>query len=175
MGPTENTEFNITSFKGVTAERYNFSRQLTQIYPISSHGHSNTHCQRPAKELSWQSAPTSPLFIRRNFSPDTMESSTLKSLTSNSARNISRRLNPLKVQQRIPQHTEDMLHFQLSPMLLTFEQFILQTLSNFWASHHCSHVPTPFSLTSLLNVSCASIPLNYSCALLPEDMNTVSP
>lgn len=74
-----------------------------------------------------------------------MESSTFKSLTSNSARNISRRLNPLKVQRRIPQHTEDMLHFQLSPMRLPFEQFVLQTLSNFRASHHCSHVPTPFS------------------------------
>lgn len=103
-----------------------------------------------------------------------MESSTFKSLTSNSARNISRRLNPLKVQWRIPQYTEDMLHFHLSPMLLTFEQFVLQTLSNFRASH-CSHLPTPFSLTSFLDVSLASIPLNYIWALLPEDMNTGSP
>lgn len=158
MGPTENTEFNITSFKGVTAGWYNFSLQLTQIYPISSQGHSNTHCQRPAKELSWLSAPMSPLFNRRNFSPDTMESSTFNSLTSNSARNISRRLNPLKVQQRISQYTEDMLHFQLSPMLLTFEQFVLQTLSNLQARHHCSHMPTLLSFTSILDFSLASIP-----------------
>lgn len=87
-----------------------------------------------------------------------MESSTFKSPTSNSARNISRRLNPLKVQRRIPQYTEDMLHFQLSLMPLTFEQFVLQTLSNLQARHHSSHVPTLFSFTSLLDFSFASIP-----------------
>lgn len=162
MGPTENTEFNITSFKGVTARWYNFSLQPTQIYPVSSQGHNNTHCQRPAKELSWLSTPMSPLFNRK--SPETLESSTFKSLTS-SARNISRRPSPLKVQRRIPQYMEDMLHFQLSPMLLTFEQFVLQTLSNLQASHHCSHVPTPFLLTSLLDFSLATIPpqLHLSC------------
>lgn len=145
MGPTENTESNITSFKGVTAGWYNFSLQPTQIYPISSHGHNNTHCQRPAEELSWLSTPMSTLFNRKkNFSPETLESSTLKSVTSNSARKISRKPNPLNVQRRIPQYMEDILQFQLSLMLLTFEQFALQPLSHLWASHHCNHVSTLF-------------------------------
>lgn len=102
--------------------------------------------------------PCLPCLTEKNFSPETLESSTFKSLTSNSARNISRKPNPLNVQQRIPQYMEDMLHFQLSPMLPTFEQFVLQPLSNLQASHHCNHVPTLFSFTSLLDFSRASIP-----------------
>lgn len=175
MGPKENAELNITSFKGVTSGRNNFSLQLTQIYPIFSHEHSNTHCQRPAKKLSWLSAPTSPLFNRRNFSPDTMESSTFKSLTSISARNISGRPNPLKVQQRIPQYTEDMLHFQLGPMLLTFEQFVLQTLSNLRLVIIAATCSLPFhshlSWISVLHLFHS----NYISALLSKDMDTVSP
>lgn len=116
------------SLKGVTAGWYNFSLPTTQIYPVFSCGHNNTHFQRPAQEVpSWLTAPMSPLFNRKNFSPDTMKSSTLKSLTINSARHISRKPMPLKVLHRMNVPVPGgHVQFSAQPDSSYFEQFVLQ-------------------------------------------------
>lgn len=68
-----------------------------------------------------------------------------------------------------------MLHFQLGPMLLTFEQFVLQTLSNLRLVIIAATCSLPFhshlSWISVLHLFYS----NYISALLSKDMDTVSP
>lgn len=100
-----------------------------------------------------------------------MEPPTFISVTSNSARPRLQKPMKLGVQWRMSQNTEDMLRFQLSPVLLTLSHFSFKCFLTFRLVIIVITRQFPFysyhSLISVLHL----LHLSHIWPLLPEDMD----
>lgn len=169
MGPTENMESNITSFKGITAGWYISHCRLSKcMYPPV--GTATFISKDLLRKCHWGWDTPHLLCLTEETLVQALDTFKI----TNSASHISRKPIPLKVQQRMSQYTKDVLNLQLRPTLLTlsnlsFKCFLTSGLVIIVTTRQLPFYSDP-SLFSVLHL----FHPNYIWALLPEDMDTVS-